>query len=78
MSKCRIPVGAVAKRGLFRILLGSTSSSITDTVSKSSDYTMSDGTVFTGAKGETISVVDYGYNPGGKAPGGDFVIITPA
>ncbi len=30
MSKCRIPVGAVAQRGLFRILLGSGVPAIAD------------------------------------------------
>ncbi len=40
VSKCRIPVGAVVDRGLFRIVLGS---QVTEIISKASDYTMIDG-----------------------------------
>ena len=42
-----------------------------------SDYTRAGGTVFTGAKGSAISVVDSYYTPGGNVTNG-FDIQTPA
>eukprot|EP00291_Cryptomonas_curvata_P018360 CAMPEP_0172172016 /NCGR_PEP_ID=MMETSP1050-20130122/12211_1 /TAXON_ID=233186 /ORGANISM="Cryptomonas curvata, Strain CCAP979/52" /LENGTH=88 /DNA_ID=CAMNT_0012843507 /DNA_START=427 /DNA_END=690 /DNA_ORIENTATION=+ len=39
---------------------------------------MTDGTVFTGAPGETITIVDNYYCPGGVCPGGEFTIQTAA
>ncbi len=64
VSRCCIPVAAVAQRGLFRILLGSGISPVLENIQQkgglqSSSTCLSDGnTCFDGSRGTTIDVND--------------------
>ncbi len=68
VCRCRIPTAAVAKRGLFRILLGSGTSPVLENIQQkgglqSSSTCLSDGnTCFEGSIGTTIDVNDI-YRP---------------
>jgi hypothetical protein len=64
VSKCRIPVGAVATRGLFRILLGTVSDVKSKSIDPGFEYTpadFNDGAAFSNFSGNSNRRVDPGF-----------------